>query len=1203
MHFRLLTFFCASLVVGLLSPRVATAQKDTRVAVKMAQYPSLSPDGKRMVFDWKDDIWLANSAGGRARRLTQDDGRDSRGLISPDGKTVAFTSNRDGTYQVYVVPMIGGVPRQLTFHSEGSYAMDWYPDGKSLLVRGVRDEAGRYPYRFFRVAVAVSEKGKTRRAPVLLFDATGVEASLSPDGERLLFTREGMDLYRKGYRGSRAAQIWMAWDLGKSEPRFRRMSPVSHDVGARSPQWKADGSGYFYLGAQGESGVFEVRETDLSGKSGDHDSELTGSDGTFPVLRPKVSRDGSTLVFQRGFDVFRFDLSANEKVVPKKINLWVGDDGANDASEREMRRILSRATNLSFSSDGLEVAFIAGGDLWVMDTVLREPRQITATPEEENEPIFAPDDKSIFFIRDGGRSSDIFRAERGNPKAYWFLNSSFKHTRVTKDGEEKSDLHLVPGGKKIAFVRGLGDLWVANHDGGDVKKIIESWNAPSTSWSPDGKWLAYSISDDDFNRDIWIRPINGSREPFNVSRHPDSDSNPTWSADGKILAFTGRRYEDETDIYYVWLTKAGEQLDKRERTLREAMEKMNKERKPPTPPAAKPATPAEKKEPEPEPAKKPEPEPKAEPAKKPEPKAEPKPTPSPKKAERDDDPAKPAAAPKAEPKSAPKSDPAKPKPKAEEKKTEEKPEASATAAKPQPKPEVKIDFDGIYERIHRISIPNSDESGLFWSHDSKRLAFSAEVKGVKGTYMVTFPDKLTTPLVMTTKTGSFARWIAKNDTVLWMVDGKPSTWAKGKLTQYSVKALQTQDRQEYRREAFEQVWRTMRDHYYDGTLNHTDWDAMHDRYADMAAEAPGDRAFDSIVEMLLGELNGSHLGFSVMSSRSPSVGPWKNETAHLGLRFDRFHKGPGWKIAAVITDGPADRVGMNLKAGDLVLQVDRRNVQPATDPSMVLNGRIDRDIFLTILPVAEPAGVKEGDKKTTRLLRIRPISYAAARNLVTADHRSATRAKVHELSEGKLGYVYVPKMQWNEFVKFEEEIYACGAGHEGLIIDVRDNGGGFTSDHLLTVLTPARHAFTIPRGGGPGYPQDRRVYATWEKPIVVLCNQNSFSNAEIFAHAIKNLKRGKVVGETTAGGVISTGSTAIMDYGVLRMPFRGWFLLGDGEDMELNGAVPHVIVRNLPQDTAVGRDRQVEKAVQVLLRDVKAAAKKPRPKAKKASAR
>jgi tricorn protease len=133
------------------------------------------------------------------------------------------------------------------------------------------------------------------------------------------------------------------------------------------------------------------------------------------------------------------------------------------------------------------------------------------------------------------------------------------------------------------------------------------------------------------------------------------------------------------------------------------------------------------------------------------------------------------------------------------------------------------------------------------------------------------------------------------------------------------------------------------------------------------------------------------------------------------------------------------------------------------------------------------------------------------------------RKAVDELSGGKLGYLHIRGMNFPSFYKFEEELYSAGAGKDGLIIDVRENGGGSTADHLLTVLTQPAHAITIPRGGGPGYPQDRRVYATWSKPIVVLCNQNSFSNAEIFAHAIKTLKRGKLVGTPTAGGVISTG--------------------------------------------------------------------------------
>src|SRR5438067_5751589 len=159
---------------------------------------------------------------------------------------------------------------------------------------------------------------------------------------------------------------------------------------------------------------------------------------------------------------------------------------------------------------------------------------------------------------------------------------------------------------------------------------------------------------------------------------------------------------------------------------------------------------------------------------------------------------------------------------------------------------------------------------------------------------------------------------------------------------------------------------------------------------------------------------------------------------------------------------------------------------------------------------------------------------------------------VDRLSKGTLGYLHIAAMDMTSFYKFEEQLYAAGAGKDGLVIDVRENGGGSTTDHLLTALTQPVHAITVPRGGGQGYPQDRTVYATWNKPIVVLCNQNSFSNAEIFSHAIKTLKRGRLVGVPTAGGVVSTGGTAIMDIGYLRMPFRGWYVLGSGEDMELN---------------------------------------------------
>ena len=143
----------------------------------------------------------------------------------------------------------------------------------------------------------------------------------------------------------------------------------------------------------------------------------------------------------------------------------------------------------------------------------------------------------------------------------------------------------------------------------------------------------------------------------------------------------------------------------------------------------------------------------------------------------------------------------------------------------------------------------------------------------------------------------------------------------------------------------------------------------------------------------------------------------------------------------------------------------------------------------------------------------------------------------------------------------------------------------------------------MPRGGGQGYPQDRKVYATWNKPIIVLCNQNSFSNAEIFAHAIKTLGRGKLVGVPSAGGVISTGSARIMDIGLIRTPGRGWYLVNTGEDFELNGAVPDVVVWPEPGQMPRGEDAQLAKAVEQLLADVETWKARPQPALKKASER
>src|SRR5262249_60800052 len=136
---------------------------------------------------------------------------------------------------------------------------------------------------------------------------------------------------------------------------------------------------------------------------------------------------------------------------PPTISITHADDRR---TERLERRTLQQASEVAFTADGLEMAFIAGGDLWVMDTELREPRRVTQTPEEERHPVFAPDGESIYFVSDAGGQCDLWKAVRGDVKKPWFRNESFKLEKLTQDGEVKSALTFSPDGGRIGYVRG-----------------------------------------------------------------------------------------------------------------------------------------------------------------------------------------------------------------------------------------------------------------------------------------------------------------------------------------------------------------------------------------------------------------------------------------------------------------------------------------------------------------------------------------------------------------------------------------------------------------------------------------------------------------------------------------------------------------------------------------------------------------------------
>ncbi len=734
---------------------------------------------------------------------------------------------------------------------------------------------------------------------------------------------------------------------------------------------------------------------------------------------------------------------------------------------------------------------------------------------------------------------------------------------MTDDAEVEQDLRYSPDGDHVFYIRGRGELVRRHLESGETTTIVEGFDSPDYDVSPDGQWVAYSISDDDFNRDVWIAAADGGQEPVNVSRHPDDEFGPAFSPNGKLLAFSGRRSGEEVNVYYLWLEDSEHDKSSRARKLADAIEKMQKARKQ----AAKSSTPKTKGG-------------KDEPA----------------KASKTD---------------ATKSGGAEATESSGNETADEK-KAKPDASESDKLPKVVIDFAGIHERLNRISISNSFERGLLWSPDSEKLAFQATVDGKSGLYTVSIPESLSPKLLTTTVLGG-AQWQPQTKSLVGVANGTPtSITSSGAAKAYGFRAYQQLSRAERYRAAFVAAWRTMRDGWYDKNLGTRNWSAVRRKYEDMAAACLDDASFAEVVQYMLGELNGSHLGFSSGGGRrggGDSPG-WSPVTVHLGLRFDDDYRGPGLKIRDVLPDGPVDKASSEVQAGDIVLEINGQPVDPAMDLAKLLTMRLDADVVLKIQR-QDPA--KETDEASASAqeqqpdrppaprpphleLTIRPITYGAARGLLYSAWLEHNRQMVERLSDGKLGYLHIQGMNQSSFLEFERQLYAVGYGKDGLVIDVRENGGGSTTDLLLTCLTQPRHAITVPRGGGQGYPQSRMVFATWHKPIVVLCNQNSYSNAEIFSHAIKGLKRGRLAGVPTAGGVVSTGARRIMDVGVLRFPFRGWFVLQTGQDMELNGAVPDVILWHQPGELPAGKDRQLEKAVEMLQEDVAKWQAEPRPK-------
>jgi tricorn protease len=372
-------------------------------------------------------------------------------------------------------------------------------------------------------------------------------------------------------------------------------------------------------------------------------------------------------------------------------------------------------------------------------------------------------------------------------------------------------------------------------------------------------------------------------------------------------------------------------------------------------------------------------------------------------------------------------------------------------------------------------------------------------------------------------------------------------------------------------EMFDQGWRLLSDRFYDATHHGADWKAVREKYRSLVKHVTMKEDLYNLVSLMLGELNASHLGISG-DLRYPD-----ELTADMGLLFDESYKGPGLKIAEVLKRGPADRRGVNLKAGDIILSIDRTELGEKSNLSKLLNAKENENLLLEV--TSNPA-----DPKAKRKVESQAVGRGRVSQLMYERWVEQNAEAVAKQSGGKVGYIHIRSMDKPGLDQFVRSLYSDNFEKDAIIIDVRYNGGGFTHDQVLNYLGAKEHTFFRQRDGGEGLVM-REYDRKWTRPSAVLINNQSYSDAEIFPAAYRALGYGKVIGQATGGMVIGTYETSLIDGSRFRLPRTGVFT-ARGVNMEKEGVMPDVSVLALPEELAKGIDAQLKKAVEVVTSDV-----------------
>ena len=1112
--------------------RVAPAQTTPAQRPEPRPYlyePAISPDRREIAFVSGGDVWTAPAEGGEARLLVSHPATESRPLYAPDGRALAFTSTRTGNGDIYVLDFASGEVRRVTF-DDGAEQLDaWSHDGRWLYFSSTaRDIGGSNDVH--RVAAA----GGTPMQVSADRYANEWGAAPGPDNSTLAFVGRGFAQWWRHGRAHIDESVVMLM-REHSTAKYEALT----DGGAKEvwPMWGDGGRSLYYMSDRG--GSENIWKLALGGGRPAQLTKFT----TGRVLWPNISYDGRTIVFERGYGVWRLETDSGRA---SEVRITLRGAPAGPAVERV--RQTEQLQDLALSPDGKKVAFVARGEVFAASaTDGGDAVRVTNSPAPESQPVWSHDSRRLAYVSERNGPGQLF--------VYDFASNA--ETQLTSASESDDTPRFSPDGKWLAFHRGGRELRALNVETKQERLVAAgSFSRPPLSpdrpfvFSPDSKWVAYMPVGQKLFRNVHVAQVEGDGRGRPVSFLANAGSNTvSWSTDGTFILFdTGQRTESgqvaRVDLIPRTPRFREDQFRDlfKEETPKNLSPTLRRQENNPQSPSTPAQTPTNTSTPTPTPAPT-EPAPPAQPG--------PSPTPTPQRT-----------------------------PTTAESLLGRTEGTGRRADRP-----VEVVFDGIRRRLSMLPV-GVDVYYQTVSPDGKYVLMLAGAVGQVNVYLYSLDELSREPAVarQLTSTPGFktdAQFSPDGQQVFYLENGRIQVAPLDQRQPprpLAVTAELDVDFAREKMEVFEQGWELMRDNFYDPQYHGADWRGLRAEIQPYIAGARTPDEVRRLMNLMVGELDASHLGVS------GPFGSAATTTGRLGLDFDRseYERGGRLRVSDVLPLGPAalardasapDRPRA-IRPGEYVLAVDGRALDGRVNLDELLNYKVNRRVTLTVAPTADGADRKEVD--------VRPVNTGTEKGLRYRKWVDEKRAYVERASGGRLGYVHMYDMTSASLAQLYVDLDAENQSKEGVVVDVRHNNGGFVNVYAIDVLARRSYLKMTPRGFSAAPGRTLLGQRALELPTVLVTDQYSLSDAEDFTEGYRSLKLGKVVGEPTSGWIIFTSNLALIDGTVFRLPFTR-IETADGVNMERNPRPVDVPVERVMGESYTDRDSQLDAAVRVLL--------------------